>query len=51
MADEEIRKLSEGLKRSLSDSGWHPVLMSIEGMRQIVRAAAGAGALLRRRMP
>ena len=26
MDDEEIRKLSEGLKRSLSDSGWHPVL-------------------------
>ena len=25
--------------------------MSTEGMRQIVRAAAGAGALLRRRMP
>ena len=30
MDDEEIRKLSEGLKRSLSDSGWHPVNLDFE---------------------
>ncbi len=30
MDDEEIRKLSEGLKRSLSDSGWHPVNLDLE---------------------
>ncbi len=30
MDDEEIIKLSEGLKRSLSDSGWHPVNLDFE---------------------
>ena len=33
MDDEKVRKLSEGLKRSWIDSGWHPVLCGASAIK------------------